>query len=213
MRRHRLAFGDAPNYREALDVGGELAFRVNGERHVWTSDTVALLQHAVRGNNYRKFKEFTRRVGDQEEGARSRCAACSISASRPKPDSARRGRARGEHRQALLHRRHVLRLDLVGGAHHARHRHEPHGRPLEHRRGRRGSAALQAARRTAIRCARRSSRWRRAGSASTPNTSSTPTCCRSRWRRARSPARAASSPATRSMTGSRACATRSRASD
>ena len=67
-RRHRLAFGDAPNLREALDVGGELAFRVNGEQHVWTSDTVSLLQHAVRGNNYRKFKEYTRRTGEQEEG-------------------------------------------------------------------------------------------------------------------------------------------------
>ena len=68
VRRHRLAFGDAPNYRDALDIGGELAFRVSGETHVWTADTVALLQHAVRGNNYRKFKEFTRLVGEQEQG-------------------------------------------------------------------------------------------------------------------------------------------------
>jgi glutamate synthase (NADPH) large chain len=67
-RRHRLAYGDAPNLREALDVGGEMAFRVNGERHAWTSDTVSLLQHAVRGNNYRKFKEYTRHAGDQEDG-------------------------------------------------------------------------------------------------------------------------------------------------
>jgi len=67
-RRHRLAFGNAPNYRDALDPGGELAFRVNGETHVWTSDSVALLQHAVRGNNYRKFKAYTRLVGDQETG-------------------------------------------------------------------------------------------------------------------------------------------------
>ncbi len=68
VRRHRLAFGDAPNYRNALDVGGELAFRVHGEQHVWTSETVTLLQHAVRGNNYRKFKEFTRRAGEQDDG-------------------------------------------------------------------------------------------------------------------------------------------------
>jgi glutamate synthase (NADPH) large chain len=68
VRRHRLAYGDAPNYRDALDVGGELAFRVNGETHVWTSDTISLLQHAVRGNNYRKFKEFTRLVGEQDLG-------------------------------------------------------------------------------------------------------------------------------------------------
>ncbi len=68
VRRHRIAYGDAPNYRDALDPGGELAFRVHGETHVWTSDTVSLLQHAVRGNNYRKFKEFTRLAGEQEQG-------------------------------------------------------------------------------------------------------------------------------------------------
>jgi glutamate synthase (NADPH/NADH) large chain len=67
VRRHRTAFGDAPNYRDALDPGGELAYRVNGEAHAWNANTIALLQHAVRGNNYRKFKEYTRLVGDQEE--------------------------------------------------------------------------------------------------------------------------------------------------
>ena len=68
VRRHRLAFGDSPLYRDMLDPGGEILYRVRGERHVWTSDTVGLLQHAVRGNNYRKFKEYTRRAGDQEDG-------------------------------------------------------------------------------------------------------------------------------------------------
>jgi glutamate synthase (NADPH/NADH) large chain len=67
-RRHALAYGDAPNYRDALDVGGELAYRVSGETHVWTSEVVSLLQHAVRGNNYRQFKEYTKKVGEQEDG-------------------------------------------------------------------------------------------------------------------------------------------------
>ena len=71
---------------------------------------------------------------------------------------------------------------------------------------------LQAACRTAIRCARRSSRSRRAASASRPNTWSMPTTSRSRWRRAPSPARAASCPATRSTRTSPACATRRPAS-
>jgi glutamate synthase (NADPH) large chain len=68
VRRHRLAFGDAPLYRNALDVGGEMAFRVGGETHIWTSDTVSLLQHAVRGRDYRLFKEYTKRVGEQDAG-------------------------------------------------------------------------------------------------------------------------------------------------
>src|SRR3979490_3204621 len=50
-RRHSDAFGDAPVYRNALDVGGEYALRLRGEEHVWTSTTVAALQHAVRGNS------------------------------------------------------------------------------------------------------------------------------------------------------------------
>ena len=60
--------------------------------------------------------------------------------------------------------------------------------------------------------AARSSRWRPAGSASRACTSSTPTTCRSRWRRAPSPGRAASCPATRSTRGSRGPGTRRRAS-
>jgi glutamate synthase (NADPH/NADH) large chain len=68
VRRHTLAYGDAPNYRDALDVGGELAYRVNGETHVWTSEVVALLQHAVRAGDYKMFKQYTKKVGEQGDG-------------------------------------------------------------------------------------------------------------------------------------------------
>ena len=64
---------------------------------------------------------------------------------RARAGAARRGRARGRDRQALLDRRDVLRLDQPRGAHHARHRHEPDRRQVEHRRGRRGIRPLQAA--------------------------------------------------------------------
>ena len=53
VRRHRDAFGDSPIYRSMLDVGGEYAFRVRGEDHVWNAATVSALQHAVRGNSLR----------------------------------------------------------------------------------------------------------------------------------------------------------------
>jgi glutamate synthase (NADPH/NADH) large chain len=68
VRRHALAYGDAPNYREALDVGGELAYRVHGETHVWTSEVVSLLQHAVRAGDYKQYKDYARKVGEQEDG-------------------------------------------------------------------------------------------------------------------------------------------------
>jgi glutamate synthase (NADPH/NADH) large chain len=67
IRRHRLAFGDAPIYRDALAVGGDYAVRMRGEDHVWTSETVSALQHAVRANLPAKYREFARNVNDQTE--------------------------------------------------------------------------------------------------------------------------------------------------
>ena len=49
------------------------------------------------------------------------------------PISDRRGRAGLRDRQAVLHRRHVVRLHLPGGARDPRHRHEPAGRQVQHR--------------------------------------------------------------------------------
>jgi glutamate synthase (NADPH/NADH) large chain len=65
VARHRDAFGDAPIYRSMLDVGGDYAFRVRGEDHVWTAATVSTLQHAVRGNSAEKYREFARIINDQ----------------------------------------------------------------------------------------------------------------------------------------------------
>ena len=67
-RRHRLAYGDAPIYQNALDPGGEILYRVRGERHVWTMETVGALQHAVRAQNYHQYKAYARRAGDQDDG-------------------------------------------------------------------------------------------------------------------------------------------------
>ncbi len=123
--------------------------------------------------------------------------------------AARRSGAGHGNRQALRHRRHVVRLDLQGSARDAGHRHEPHRRQVQHRRRRRRRSALRATNAPQ----RRSSRWPRRASASPPITWSTPTSCRSRWRRAPSPAKAASFPATKWTRPSRACATRSPAWD
>src|SRR5690242_8295472 len=67
VRRHRDAFGDAPVYRSSLDVGGDYALRLRGEDHVWTSQTVAALQHAVRGNSLDQYKAFAKIVNEQSE--------------------------------------------------------------------------------------------------------------------------------------------------
>src|SRR5207253_1476560 len=67
VRRHRDAFGDAPIYRNALDVGGEYQFRVRGEDHVWTAQTVSALQHAVRGNSLDQYRLYATVSNEQTE--------------------------------------------------------------------------------------------------------------------------------------------------
>ena len=66
VERHKLAYGDSPVYRNALDAGGEYAYRLRGEEHYWTPDTVADLQHAVRGELPEKYRAFARLVNDQD---------------------------------------------------------------------------------------------------------------------------------------------------
>ncbi|MEG9861216.1 MAG: glutamate synthase large subunit [Parvularculales bacterium] len=67
MRRHQQAFSDDPLLQSALDVGGEYAFRVRGESHVWNPETVRDLQHAVRGGDLEKYKKFAAQVNERNE--------------------------------------------------------------------------------------------------------------------------------------------------
>jgi glutamate synthase (NADPH/NADH) large chain len=67
VRRHQDAFGDSPILEDALDVGGDYAFRFRGEAHVWRSETVSNLQHAARGNAQDKYREFARLVNEVED--------------------------------------------------------------------------------------------------------------------------------------------------
>ena len=66
-RLHRLAYSDAPLLRNALDPGGEYAFRTRGEAHMWTPDSIAKLQHATRAGSYSTFKEYAKLIDDQSE--------------------------------------------------------------------------------------------------------------------------------------------------
>jgi len=66
-RRHADAFGDAPVYKSALDVGGEYAYRTRGEDHAWTAESVSTLQHAVRGNSLERYRAFAKILNEQSE--------------------------------------------------------------------------------------------------------------------------------------------------
>jgi len=67
-RCHQRGYGNKKVYEKHLDVGGDYAYRVRGEKHVWTPITISKLQHAVRGNDATSFAEFSKTIDEQSEG-------------------------------------------------------------------------------------------------------------------------------------------------
>ena len=76
VERHKAAFGDVPVLANALEVGGEYAYRIRGEAHMWRPGTVADLQHAVRATDNKeamsgrvpqKFRDYSKSINDQSE--------------------------------------------------------------------------------------------------------------------------------------------------
>jgi glutamate synthase (NADPH) large chain len=67
VERHCHAYGENPLYDGMLDVGGDYAFRLRGEDHAWTPQSVAKLQHAVRGNTGDDYRAFAASINDQSE--------------------------------------------------------------------------------------------------------------------------------------------------
>ncbi len=67
VRIHQAAFGTDPVLADALDAGGEYAWRVRGEEHMWTPDSIAKLQHATRANNFQTYKEYAKLINDQSQ--------------------------------------------------------------------------------------------------------------------------------------------------
>ena len=67
VRRHAVAYGNNPVYKTMLDVGGIYQYRLRGEDHAWTPESVANLQHAVRGNNFKNYEEFAKSINEQSE--------------------------------------------------------------------------------------------------------------------------------------------------
>ncbi|HKU70544.1 MAG TPA: glutamate synthase-related protein, partial [Burkholderiales bacterium] len=66
LRIHRAAFDEKnPVLATALDAGGEYAWRVRGEEHMWTPDAIAKLQHASRSNTYATYKEYAQIINEQ----------------------------------------------------------------------------------------------------------------------------------------------------
>ncbi|MFZ9102762.1 MAG: glutamate synthase-related protein, partial [Burkholderiaceae bacterium] len=65
IRTHTQAFGDDPVLSRHLETGGEYAWRVRGEEHMWTPDAIAKLQHSTRSNSYNTYKDYAQIINDQ----------------------------------------------------------------------------------------------------------------------------------------------------
>jgi glutamate synthase (NADPH/NADH) large chain len=67
VRTHVAAFSHDPVLATMLDVGGEYAFRIRGEEHMWTPDAIAKLQHATRSGKFDTYQEYARIINDQSK--------------------------------------------------------------------------------------------------------------------------------------------------
>jgi glutamate synthase (NADPH/NADH) large chain len=65
LRYHTAAYGDDPTLTGRLADGGDYAWRVRGEEHMWTPDAVAKLQHATRANSAQTYEEYAQIINDQ----------------------------------------------------------------------------------------------------------------------------------------------------
>ena len=64
-RIHKVAYGNDPVLSNALDAGGEYAFRIRGEEHMWTPESIAKLQHSTKKNNFDTYKEYASLINNQ----------------------------------------------------------------------------------------------------------------------------------------------------
>ncbi len=67
MKKHAFAFRPVSNSEPELAVGGNYQYRVNGERHLLTPESVMKMQHAVRANSFATFQEYSKIINSQNE--------------------------------------------------------------------------------------------------------------------------------------------------
>ena len=103
---------------------------------MYNPNTVAMLQHAVRSGNYKKFKQYSALVNDDSEQL---CTIRGLLEFKPgTPIPIEEVEPASEIVKRFKTGAMSLRLDQPRGAREPRDRHEPHRRQVEHRRGRRG---------------------------------------------------------------------------
>ena len=65
LSRHQLAYAKVHHLPDTLDAGGSYHWRRGGEEHMINPNSIALLQHATRSNDYGLFKKFSRNADEE----------------------------------------------------------------------------------------------------------------------------------------------------
>jgi len=65
--RYRSVRERDPAQPPILAAGGQYRFRTDGERHLWTPETISLLQRATRENDPALYEQYAARINDQAE--------------------------------------------------------------------------------------------------------------------------------------------------
>jgi len=67
--RHKLAFPDKAIPNPRLEVGGVFQWKRRGEYHLFNPQTIHLLQHSTKNNDYKTYKKYAELINDQLEQA------------------------------------------------------------------------------------------------------------------------------------------------
>lgn len=69
LAKHFFAFGKKEIPVDRLPVGGIYQWKRKGEFHLFNPQTIHLLQHATKSNDYQTFKKYSKLINDQSEKA------------------------------------------------------------------------------------------------------------------------------------------------
>jgi len=64
IQRHQIAFSKDPSELQTLDSGGNIHFRRNSEKHLYSPEAITLIHRAVRQNDYSLYRQYASKIND-----------------------------------------------------------------------------------------------------------------------------------------------------
>jgi len=67
LARYHSAHYPKPQFENVLENSGKYKYKKDGEHHLWTPQTITLMQRAVRENDEEKYRQYAKFINDQSE--------------------------------------------------------------------------------------------------------------------------------------------------